>query len=133
MNIFECLIQKNYQEFLSLLDYESIELKDENGSSLLHVAVASDDLFACETLVDYGIDLNLRDNDGNTPLHLAAIVDNVDIYQLLLDYGCNTNLKNKSGKSPAQLSGKNIIKFTSYNIEGDGGREKMTHHRNWDE
>ncbi|KAF5862092.1 hypothetical protein ETB97_012157 [Aspergillus alliaceus] len=69
---------------------------DNNGSSALHYAIASEriSLGFIERLLSAGVDVNWKDEEGHAPLYLAAQRNKRDAIRLLLDYGADLKLGN---------------------------------------
>lgn len=100
MDIFES-IRKNDERFPQLLEKcKDINIKDEDGQSLIHVAAANGNLHAARQLSSAGIDVNSVDSDGNTPLHYAAEYQNVSMADILLNAGGKLSIKDKHGNTP---------------------------------
>ncbi len=50
----------------------SLDVRDQDGQTALHVAVAVGNVAAVEALLQHGVDVTLTDNKGRTALHIAA-------------------------------------------------------------
>jgi ankyrin repeat protein len=46
----------------------------DNGSSCLHLAIATKQMSMCLLLLSYGADVNQEDGCGYSPIHLAVLV-----------------------------------------------------------
>ncbi|KAJ9549221.1 hypothetical protein OSB04_021764 [Centaurea solstitialis] len=80
----------------------SLALRNEDGRSLLHVAVSSARLEVVKILsaFDQSVSgINSADEEGWAPLHSAASSGNVEIVKILLDRGADVNLKNDGGRT----------------------------------
>jgi ankyrin repeat protein len=76
------------------------DAKTTSGKSLLSIAVTSNNLDACKTLIEYESDLNAPDNGGSTPLMWAiqnATPEELEIIELLLDSGADVNRVDMNG------------------------------------
>lgn len=62
----------------------SPDLKDDSGSTPLHIATRLNSPEAVELLLKYGADATLGDSAGQTPLHYAAREDLSSIIDLLI-------------------------------------------------
>ena len=65
--------------------------RDDDGRSLLHYAVGSDQVEAVDLLVSLGAPLELIDNEGNTPLIIGTMENHVEVVRRLLKHGANTD------------------------------------------
>ena len=114
MKIKHDLLKKclNYKEALFLYikhsDYHNFEklfekikpnlnILDNEGNSLLNLAVQCDSKKIVSYLLNKGADPNTQNNKLNSPLHYALIYKNFEISDLLIKYGANENLKNGDG------------------------------------
>ena len=74
------------REILKLLiaDGADISAIETNGRTPLHIAAATNNLYAAKLLLDSGAKVMVEDADGKTPLDLAA---SVEMVELLKEYG----------------------------------------------
>jgi ankyrin repeat protein len=72
---------------------------NEEGETLLHLAVFANNLRAVQTLIDLNFDVNARNGDGATPLFDAMVFDYDDIGQLLIANGADVNARDSFGNS----------------------------------
>ena len=85
-----------------------INRKDENGNTLLILALKQGLNTICKLLIKNGIDVNIQNNNGNSALHYALSGKNYVVADELRIYGALENCKNKKGFSPWECIGKNI-------------------------
>lgn len=78
-----------------------VNIKDDDGRTLLHRIVHSSDIsLAKELVLKYGADVNAKDNSGDTPLYKAAYnLDNIELAQFLIDNGADVKTRNIEGKT----------------------------------
>ena len=79
---------------------KDVNLKDSNGKTALHIAVASpwvDGTKGVEMLLKRGANINWQDKNGNTPLHIAAQKGTPEILESLLRANAKDFLQNKQG------------------------------------
>lgn len=69
------------------------DYSDQQGFSILHVAVQQNKIPFIEYALEKGFDINKRDRHGHTPLMLAALLAKAKIMRLLLLKGADANLK----------------------------------------
>lgn len=95
------LIQGNHIEIIDDLINLKIDLniKNNNGSTLLHYAVYIGKQSIVDKLVNYGVDLNLKNNQGQTALHFAVYMNYKSMVQLLIDAHADKNIENNRGEN----------------------------------
>jgi len=82
-----------------------VNIRDEKGQSLTHVAVDSRNFSSVQVLNELGVvknHINLPDNYGMTPLHISAINFDLEIFKILLSYGPNHELTDENGMTFVQ-------------------------------
>ena len=72
-------------------------IKDENGNSLITMAIIGDDIKIVELLCRFGANPNIPNNKGNTSLHFAVSLKHYDIVEILLQHGADETLANHKG------------------------------------
>ncbi len=110
--IFFYIKDNNFQSFKELYCKFKInpETKDEEGNSLLNLAVQCDSNEIIDFLLSSGALPNSQNKKLNTPLHYALTHQNFKIADLLIKNGADENIKNKEGLTPWQcLNSKNSI------------------------
>ena len=80
-----------------------VNVKNNNGQSLLHAAVRGDNKNLLEILLAMGANVNVQDNAGDTPLHWALRDPNIDVVQLLINNRANVNIQNNKGQTPLHI------------------------------
>jgi ankyrin repeat protein len=73
--------------------------RDDEGRSLLHIAVISGQEEAATILIRAGVPVDMRSKDGATALHLAAAMANPALVKLLLQSGTKPTRFDRSGMS----------------------------------
>ena len=93
---------RNYPGFITIFEKYKIspDMKDQNGNSLLGIAVQSNSFQIANYLLNIGADPNIRDNNNNTPLHIALTFHNYEIADMLIERGADEKLTNKMGITP---------------------------------
>ncbi|MBS0350316.1 MAG: protein kinase, partial [Proteobacteria bacterium] len=74
-----------------------INWPEENGFTLLFMAVEYNDKALTEFLIDNGANVNQRNIEGSTPLFLGSWNNNETICELLSSKGAEKNIKNNRG------------------------------------
>ena len=116
---------ENYQEALFLFikhdDYYNFketfekykpntELIDNDGNSLLNIAVQCDLIKIVKYLLNQGAYPNTQNYKLNSPLHYALTHNNFELADILIKYGADENLKNGEGLTAWQcLNSENTI------------------------
>ncbi|KAH9292452.1 hypothetical protein KI387_042362 [Taxus chinensis] len=85
-------------------DEESVDSCDEQGRSLLHMAVASRRPDLVQVLIEFRVDMEAQNRMGQTALHVAAIQGEGLIAELLLANGANAGAKDSSGWQAAHFA-----------------------------
>jgi ankyrin repeat protein len=82
----------------------SIESKDENGSTPLHIACIRNQVAVANFLIDQGANVNARNKWGQTPLHWANGVfgQDYDLIKRLIAKGADVNAQGNRGESVLQ-------------------------------
>uniref|UniRef100_A0A8C1X6H2 Protein phosphatase 1, regulatory subunit 16A n=1 Tax=Cyprinus carpio TaxID=7962 RepID=A0A8C1X6H2_CYPCA len=80
-----------------------LNVKDEQGATLLHVAAANGYMSVGELLLEHRISPNDRDDDGWTALHAAACWGQIQMVELLVANGANLNAKSELDETPLDV------------------------------
>ncbi|OEK05546.1 hypothetical protein BFP71_10960 [Roseivirga misakiensis] len=90
-----------------------------DGKSLLHVAIARQDVDLLKRLIALGIDINAKDSNGQTILHHAAMLaETSDLLKFLIASGADKNAKTEFEESAYDLALENeILGADSANIQ----------------
>jgi hypothetical protein len=92
-----------------------LEIKDEEGNSLLHISVLDNIYDLVEYLLIKGANVNAQNNNGDTPLHLVIKKENTELIGLLLKYNAEIDILNKKNETPIDIASVEIRK--SFNLE----------------
>ncbi len=82
---------------LSTMNHSLLNVVDEDGDTLLHLATRNGCKEVAEQLLKLNIDINAQNKYGDTPLHVACYADDVELIKLLLNNGANPHIQNKHG------------------------------------
>ena len=105
-NLFTLIEYNNIEKMNELLKQDNSHINDlnEEGLSLLHIAVIKGNIKMINLLLSYGADPNiLSDKMKQTPLHLAYLNQNSlteDIIKELLKFNANESIFDKNNKKP---------------------------------
>ena len=86
---------------------------NNDGITLLMLAVAHENYDACKYLIEKGANVNLQTNYGLTALHYASHRHNYDICVLLVENGADILLGNYIGILPSNCCGNDSSKSKS--------------------
>lgn len=86
-----------------LRDHGDLDWLDEDGDSLLSIAVARQNADAVALLLEYGAGPN-RNAGGVVPWHLALELGGLEISALLVEFGANFHLKDKERRTGAEIA-----------------------------
>jgi len=79
---------------------ESVQVKDKDGLTPLHMAASEGSKNEAERLIAEGADVNVKTADGWTPLHMAAYEGALDLAELLISKGAAVNSGDDNGWTP---------------------------------
>lgn len=134
-------IAKGKNKVDNLLTQEvSLEVRDQNGRTLLLAAAASNNMEVMEALIDKGADVNAMDNGGRTALHLLAqlegekslkdliqIKKRSPIVELLIKRGARLDLQDENGQTPLLLFIKtDWMELSIFNLENEDVQENSS-------
>ncbi|RYG73776.1 hypothetical protein EON80_03020 [bacterium] len=108
----------------------SVNAIEQNGSSVLHRAVQSDDAALIELIADNGANVNVRDSLGWTPIFwLMTHSSNLKIVRKLIEKGADLNIKAKYGftllSAAAILPRKELVELLVDNGADVDGEDDM--------
>jgi ankyrin repeat protein len=140
MELLKFLQENDLEGFKENLDMDSIEEIDEEKNTILHHCVEKGAYDFVDALVYNGADPNVKNKYGETAVHIAARNDFDNIMELLLEFGGDVTIKNNHQRSALNLATTLKSKKVLRVIENSGmdystivGREKITHHRRFEE
>jgi ankyrin repeat protein len=88
-------------------------VRDDGGSTSLHLASESGQLAVVRILLEHGANLNTEvgDNRGFTPLHLASESGQLEVARILLEHGADLETRTPSGCTPIHFANEEIARF----------------------
>jgi len=87
--------------------YIDINIKDENGYTVLNWAIKRSNPETVQILLDNGANLDIPATHGRIPLIYAVIYNNPEIVQMLLDKGANLDISDNNGYTALDWARKN--------------------------
>ncbi|MCF6347896.1 MAG: ankyrin repeat domain-containing protein [Flavobacteriaceae bacterium] len=99
-DIFQIVRLKEYRNYDNVIDSVDINIVNEDGQSLLHEAIVSENEYVVKDLLNRGIDTSIQDNKGLTPLHYAVQYGNIDIIEMIIENIKDINLTDEHGNNP---------------------------------
>lgn len=81
--------------------------QDDDGDTIVHVAVVSLLTETAKTLIDLALDvdcLNIQNFLHQSPLHLAVLTGQVEIVQALIAKGVDVTLRDQQGNTPLHIA-----------------------------
>lgn len=82
----------------------TVNTRDADGDTPLHIVALWGDRHAIETLVNAGADIDAKGDMGCTPLHFAVMGNHVQAAELLLLLGANPNIASELSYTPKALA-----------------------------
>ena len=99
--LVEAIKCRNIPVALNILNQNvCIDIQDEQGNTLLHLASLIDSPELIQALLDKGADVNSKTSTDLTPLHRAAMRGSLKALILLLDNGAQVNVQSNKGNTP---------------------------------
>lgn len=99
MDIFQIVRHKEFGSYVDNINGIDVNIRDVDGQSLLHEAVAYGSNLIGHDLLKREIDLNHQDNNGQTALHYAAVHGNFILAKDIVEFGGDPNIKDKYGNN----------------------------------
>lgn len=97
LNLFRLLINNDLKKLQAQLNLSNVNLLNNNGCSLLHIAVDNLNQEAVQLLLKNNANPDIVDMQGNTPLIYAACRFNYPLTKAILEAGANPNIKGDQG------------------------------------
>ena len=106
--LFEKVVYKSDLELFTTLvnDLEDINIQNNYGWTLLHMAIRREETAMVEFLLEKGADIDRIDGVGWTPLMEAIMDDKPSLVKLLVDRGADMSIANARGATAPMLAQK---------------------------
>ena len=106
LTLHQAINQGDTKRVTELLAEQSVDVKDEEERSPLHLAASAfgnNGLDLVNLLLNKGANVNLQDKKGWTPLLYAASYQHIKTVRVLLRNNANVNLTNENGETALHL------------------------------
>jgi len=121
-SVLACAMREHCDEdILNLLIESGVDIFafDDEGVSVLDMAITYDNQFMVKYLIERGIDINATTRrSGFTALMAASCYGRVEIAQILLDYGVDQKAKDSKGFTAAdfarKMNKKSVLKLLEF-------------------
>ncbi|XP_076014500.1 protein phosphatase 1 regulatory subunit 16A isoform X2 [Genypterus blacodes] len=80
-----------------------LNIQDDNGATLLHIASANGFLSVAELLLEHKVQVEVKDLDGWTPLHAASCWGQIQLVELLVAHGASLDTKSALEETPQDV------------------------------
>ena len=97
------------EELQERLNSSAINMKDEEGNSLLHIAAVKNNPIIVRLLINMDADIEAQNNVGETPLAAALNNSSYAAVQVLAEYNANIFAKDNEGVKPFDTACKNNV------------------------
>ena len=111
----------------------SVDARDEEGRTALHVAVARGTVEPIRILLDAGADPEAPGNQGETVVHAGARGCDSDAMHLILDHGGRADTRDEHGRTPLHVAALRGAVREIDALLGGGGEERTARQRLEDE
>ncbi|XP_015877441.4 protein VAPYRIN-like [Ziziphus jujuba] len=91
-------------EFVKMKKARSLDCRDNDGRTPLHVAVGKGNIKCARVLVELGADKDARSRDGRTALHRAAVNGDRRMVEMLIEMGADPTIANDRGCTPLDIA-----------------------------
>ncbi|PIS10988.1 MAG: hypothetical protein COT73_06425 [Bdellovibrio sp. CG10_big_fil_rev_8_21_14_0_10_47_8] len=106
--LFAAVEERKVSDLQLMLKYQpDLEIKTDDGYTLIQSAAYDSTPLIVEILSKAGANVQVQDMDGNSLLHRAVMAGYKKMILTLLKVGVNTDMKNKEGKTAFDLALKN--------------------------
>uniref|UniRef100_A0A0N5ABC5 ANK_REP_REGION domain-containing protein n=1 Tax=Syphacia muris TaxID=451379 RepID=A0A0N5ABC5_9BILA len=102
----------------------SLDIRQSDGSTYLHVAAANGYYDVAAFLLRCGVSPSVRDNDLWMPVHAAACWAQPDLIELLCEYGADINAKTNNGETPLDLCEDSTTRAVIVTLQQQEARKK---------
>ncbi|RCS44191.1 ankyrin repeat domain-containing protein [Bremerella cremea] len=131
VDFFQAVRRDGHGALSSLNELDDVNIRNDDGENLLHVAIAYSNVDAAVDLIQRGVDVNAQDRKGATPLHYAGAHQNAMVAQQILDHGGDFGVVDEHGNTPLWTAVFNARgKYDVVNVLLAKGAAKTAHQKN---
>ena len=99
-DIFDIIKYGDSSEYFFLIESYEINVRNVNGASMLHKAIAAKKFDIANDLVNRGIDVNIMNNEGQSVGHYLSYYPNLQLTEKILEKGLKINIQDRWGNTP---------------------------------
>src|SRR5688572_23468092 len=99
MNIFARIMARDFTAYTELIEETALDLKDEDGASMLRIAIAFGSEDIALDLISRGIEIDQKDRSGTTEIQNAFVKGMNRAGLALLERGANIHHFNNYGNN----------------------------------
>ncbi len=99
-DIFQVVRRDGFTAYENQIDQFDINIKGNEGQSLLQEAIAYKQTEIALDLIERSIDVNIQDKKGQNALHILGFFPNTLLAQKIIESGGNLELKDMFGNTP---------------------------------
>lgn len=103
-NPFNAVINNDIKYLENYLELNNINIKDNNGNSLLHYAVKINNKQIFQLLINSYIDIDIANIFGETVFHYAVLYNRLNYLKVLFTTTANAMTKDNEGRTPLYLA-----------------------------
>ncbi|CAF1786408.1 unnamed protein product [Brassica oleracea var. botrytis] len=81
-------------------DGVSLNSRDSQGRTALHMAAANGHMSIVEYLISQGVDINALNEENNAPLHWACLNGHIEVVKKMILAGASLSLLNRYERTP---------------------------------
>lgn len=131
VDFFQAVRRDGHGSLSSLRGLGDVNIRNENGENLLHVAIAWSNVDAAVELIRRGVDINAQDRKGATPLHYVGAHQNAMVAEEILDHGGDFKIVDEHGNTPLWTAVFNARgNYDVVNVLLAKGASKTAHQKN---
>ena len=104
---FSAIRNKKPDAFKIINSLDDINIREDDGTNLLHSAIAYDNTPIGLELIKRGIDVNAITKKGDTPLHYCGTYQDIELTRAILKAGGDLSVSDKFGRTTLWIAVQN--------------------------